>query len=123
MKLLQIIRPHTAYFGEKDYQQYELIAGMTKAFFMDTAITLCPTIREASGLACSSRNNRLSLSQRHKAEQFAQIFHQGGSCAQIENDLVQAGIPVEYIREKNNRRYAAVYIGEVRLIDNYALNL
>lgn len=121
MKLLQIIRPHTAYFGEKDYQQYALIEGMTKAFFIDTTITLCPTVREPSGLAYSSRNNRLSPQQRQQAEQFATIFHQGHSCTQIEKDLTQASIQVEYIREKENRRYAAVKIGEVRLIDNYAL--
>lgn len=121
MKLLQIIRPHTAYFGEKDYQQYALIEGMTKAFFIDTTITVCPTIREDSGLAYSSRNNRLSPELRAQAEQFANIFHQGSTCSQIESNLIQAGIEVEYIREKNNRRFAAVYVGGIRLIDNYSL--
>ncbi|OEH46993.1 Pantothenate synthetase [Legionella parisiensis] len=58
MKLLNLVKPHRAYFGEKDYQQYSLIHGMAKAFFMDTEIKACPTIREASGLAYSSRNNR-----------------------------------------------------------------
>lgn len=43
---------------------------------MNTEIKACPTIREASGLAYSSRNNRLSTAQRVEAEQFAKIFHQ-----------------------------------------------
>ena len=53
MKLLNIVRPHWAYFGEKDYQQFELIQGMARAFFLDVNIVPCATVREASGLALS----------------------------------------------------------------------
>lgn len=119
MKLLQLIRPTCAYFGEKDYQQYLLIDGMTKAFFMDTKIKSCPTIREKSGLPYSSRNNRLNTEQKKLAEIFATIFHQNLSCTQIINQLKAHGIGVEYVEEYQNRRYAAVKIGDIRLIDNY----
>ena len=121
MKLLQLIRPTRAYFGEKDYQQYLLIAGMVKAFFMDIDIKPCPTIRESSGLAYSSRNNRLTKEQKIIAEEFARIFHQNIPCAMITKELKEKGIQVEYIQEYQARRFAAIMIGDIRLIDNYAL--
>ena len=121
MKLLHLTRPNNAYFGEKDYQQYLLIRGMAKALFMNVEIKSCPTVREASGLAYSSRNNRLSKEQRILAEQFAKIFHQNKPCAMITEELTAKGIHVEYIEEYQNRRFAAVQIGEIRLIDNYLL--
>lgn len=120
MKLLNLVKPHRAYFGEKDYQQYLLIKDMAKAFFMEIEIKACPTVRESSGLAYSSRNNRLSPEQKILAEKFAQIFHQQEkSCQQIVEELSMKGIAVEYIEEYKNRRCAAVGIGDIRLIDNY----
>ncbi|TAL64784.1 MAG: pantoate--beta-alanine ligase [Legionella sp.] len=121
MKLLQLTRPHNAYFGEKDYQQYLLIKGMTEALFMDVRINPCPTIREVSGLAFSSRNNRLSPEQKIRAIEFAQIFHQNKSCEMIISELKEKGLVVEYIEEFQNRRFAAVMIDDIRLIDNYPL--
>ena len=64
MKLLNLAKPNRAYFGEKDYMQLQLIRDMTTAFFMDIEIIGCPTVREASGLAYSSRNGRLTMEQR-----------------------------------------------------------
>ncbi|MBA2651769.1 MAG: pantoate--beta-alanine ligase [Tatlockia sp.] len=122
MKLLNIVKPQRAYFGEKDYQQYLLIRDMASAFFMDIEIFACPTIREASGLAYSSRNNRLTASQRLEAEQFARIFHQEKSAKELIVELENQGIKVEYLEDHEGRRFAAVIIGEVRLIDNYALS-
>lgn len=121
MKLLQLVQPRHVYFGEKDYQQYELIRGMIDAFFLDVQINLCPTIREASGLAYSSRNNRLNQDERKLAETFARIFHAGKTCQAIQEALLNAGIAWDYIEDVGARRYAAVYIGEVRLIDNYQI--
>jgi pantoate--beta-alanine ligase len=122
MKLFNLIKPHQAYFGEKDYQQYILIREMTKAFLMDISIVPCPTIRESSGLAYSSRNNRLNSEQKILAEAFAQLFHQREkSCGQIQSELTEKNIGVEYIEEYEHRRFAAVYIGGIRLIDNYCL--
>lgn len=67
MRLLNIVRATRAYFGEKDYQQFLLIRDMAKAFFMDTDIVPCATVREADGLACSSRNLRLDANARRMA--------------------------------------------------------
>ncbi|BCA96765.1 pantothenate synthetase [Legionella antarctica] len=121
MKLLNLTRPNRAYFGEKDYQQYLLIQGMVKSLFMNIEIKACPIVRETSGLAYSSRNNRLTKEQRILANQFASIFHQNKPCAMIIEELTAAGIVVEYIEEYQNRRFAAVMIGDIRLIDNYFL--
>lgn len=123
MKLLNLTRPHKAYFGEKDFQQYLIIEGMVKALFMNVEIIPCPTIRENSGLAYSSRNNRLNKEQKILAEQFANIFHQNKPCDMITEELNVLGITVEYIEEYQDRRFAAVRIGEIRLIDNYLLPL
>lgn len=122
IKLLNLIKPHRAYFGEKDYQQYLLIRGMIDAFFMDVEIKSCPTAREESGLAYSSRNNRLNKEQRILAEEFASLFQQKeNSCHQIAEKLTAKGIIVEYVEEYKGRRFAAVRIGDIRLIDNYLI--
>lgn len=121
MKLLNLVKPHRAYFGEKDYQQYQLIRDMVDAFFMGIEIIPCPTIREESGLAFSSRNNRLMPEQRQLANAFAQCFHQPLSSDEITKQLQAMGIEVDYIEENDTRRFAAVKIGDIRLIDNYPL--
>lgn len=122
MKLLNLVKPHKAYFGEKDYQQYLLIQGMAKAFFLDVEIKVNPTIRESSGLAFSSRNNRLNKEEKALAEEFARLFQQKDkSCQQIIDELTQRQFIVEYIEEYQGRRFAAIRIGEVRLIDNYLM--
>lgn len=118
MKLLHLAKPHRAYFGEKDYMQQQLIRDMVNAFFLDIEIKTCPTIREVSGLACSSRNNRLSAAARKKADQFAKIFHDDLSCNQIVEQLTAIGVDVEYVEEYQNRRFAAVVVDGIRLIDN-----
>jgi pantoate--beta-alanine ligase len=119
MKLLNLTKPTKAYFGEKDYQQFLLIHGMAKALFMDMEVIACPTIREASGLAYSSRNNRLTKEQKLIAEEFAKIVHQDKNCDEISAELQEKGITVEYIEEYQGRRFAAIIIGTIRLIDNY----
>lgn len=119
MKLFHLIKPHAAYFGEKDYQQYALVKGMIDAFFMDISIKLCPTIREMSGLAYSSRNQRLSEAEKKQAELFASLFRQAKPIDEIRKDLIQAGIQIDYLETVHNRRYIAVHIGSTRLIDNY----
>lgn len=121
MKLINLVKPARTYFGEKDYQQLQLVKNMIDAFFMDVEIIACPTIREASGLACSSRNVRLNTQQRRLADQFAKIFHKETACSNIIEKLHAIGVDVEYIEEHDNRRFAAVTIGGVRLIDNYAI--
>lgn len=121
MKLLMLSKANRAYFGEKDYQQLELVKGMCKAFFIDTQIIACPTQREKSLLAMSSRNRRLNTQQRQRADAFARIFHQSQSLDEIRTQLKALDITIEYLEEHRGRRYCAVNIGAVRLIDNYAL--
>lgn len=121
MKLLQLVRPTRVYFGEKDYQQFQLIHDMVDAFFMDIEVKACPTIREPSQLPYSSRNQRLTPDEYDLAEQFAQIFHQQIPIDSILAQLSAIGIRVDYVEEHDNRRFAAVNIGDIRLIDNYAL--
>ena len=122
LKLFNLVKPTRAYFGEKDYQQLSLIRGMTQALLLNIEIKACATVREESGLAYSSRNQRLSPAGKLKAIAFAQCFHQALSCAQISEELKQHDITVDYIEEHQGRRFAAVTIDGVRLIDNYAIN-
>lgn len=119
MKLFNLVKPHRSYFGEKDYQQFQFIRDMAAAFFLDIEVKACPTVREESGLAYSSRNTRLSSQQRHLAEQFARLFHQNKTCEEIATELTILGIGIDYIEEHDDRRFAAIHIDDIRLIDNY----
>lgn len=121
MKLFLLIKPHKAYFGEKDYQQYLLIKRMVQDFFMGVEVISCPTIREASGLAYSSRNNLLSPQEREQAAHFARLFQKAKNHSEVEQGLAQLGIRLDYLCDYENRRYIAVRIGSVRLIDNIPL--
>jgi len=118
LKLLLLVRAKRAYFGEKDYQQVQLLRGMTQAFFMNTEIITCPTIRNEFGLAHSSRNKRLTVAQYQQARHFPALFHSTLSCEEIKNQLQDKGFAVDYVEEYDGRRFAAVRLGDVRLIDN-----
>jgi pantoate--beta-alanine ligase len=118
MKLLNIIKPNKAYFGEKDYQQYLLIKGMAEAFFIDCQIIPLPLIREKDGLAMSSRNKLLTEDERKLAPKFYQRLSSNNSIDQIKEKLTNDGFKVEYIEEIDGRRFGAVHLGKVRLIDN-----
>lgn len=118
MKLLQIIQPNKAYFGEKDFQQLQLIKGMVANFFIPCEIIGSPTLREASGLPFSSRNQRLSKKQRQKAEKFAKIFHKETSQEAIRHQLIEAGLKIDYLEQQQGRLFVAVWIDDIRLIDN-----
>lgn len=121
MKFFNLIKPHNVYMGEKDAQQLQLVRGMVKAFFMDIEVHGCPTIRLPSGLAHSSRNNRLNKDELILANKFAAIFHTTKSCQEAAEKISALGIKVEYIEDSDNHRFAAVWIGEVRLIDNFKI--
>ncbi len=118
MKLLNLVRPQRAYFGEKDWQQLQLIRGMVEAFFLPVSIVGCPTIREADNLAISSRNCRLSADQRVKASRFPRLLATEAPNEQIAELLRQEGFDVDYVEDFQGRRCAAIQCGEVRLIDN-----
>jgi pantoate--beta-alanine ligase len=121
LRLLQIVRPHRAYFGEKDWQQYALVRDMAAAFFLEVAIVPCPIVRDPDGVALSSRNVRLSPEARALAARFAARLARGGPPPEIGRDLEALGIEVQYVAERDGRRLAAVVIGGVRLIDNVPL--
>lgn len=118
MKLLNIVQPTRVYFGEKDYQQYELVRDMAKSFFLDCEIVPCEIIRDPDNLALSSRNNLLTKEQRDQASFFPKLLHSKDNCEVITAKLEQHGFKVDYISEYNNRRFGAVWLDDVRLIDN-----
>lgn len=122
MKLFQLVQPTRAYFGEKDYQQLVLIRNMAQAFFLELEICVCPTVRETDGLAMSSRNLRLSEAGRQKAAFFARTFAATQSLEKIHHTLQQEGIEIDYLAEHDGRRFAAVLIDNVRLIDNVKIS-
>jgi pantoate--beta-alanine ligase len=126
MKLLNLVRPHRAYFGEKDYQQYQLIRDMAEAFFLDAEIVPCETVRERDGLALSSRNALLDEAGRRLAPRFAQALRAPISDADARRRLENAGFVVDYVETWDDRRFGAVVVrcgeSEVRLIDNVAVS-
>jgi len=121
LKLLNIIKPGRAYFGEKDYQQYKLIKEMASAFFLQTEIIPCATVRDEDGLALSSRNLLLSPEERKLALNFPTLLTANKTCDEIKFELEQLGFKVDYIEEYDGRRLGAVYAGKIRLIDNVKL--
>ncbi len=118
LKLLNIVSPAKAYFGEKDYQQYLLIDGMCKALFMDVEIIPCPTVREKDGLAMSSRNLLLTSDERKTAPNFSKVLRNAKSAALAKARLEELGFKVDYVEDLYKRRFAAAFLGKVRLIDN-----
>ena len=118
MRLLNLVRPDNAYFGEKDYQQLHLIRDMTAAFFMPVNIVACATIRETDGLAMSSRNQHLDEQQRAKAAALYASLKQGPTVDQARQTLAGLGFEIDYVEEIAGRRLAAVRLGNTRLIDN-----
>lgn len=92
-KLLNIVRPTRAYFGLKDAQQLALIEGYVADYFVPVEIKRCPIIREADGLAKSSRNVYLSEQERSQAPRLQQALQQA-------NALLEAGTAVEEVVER-----------------------
>ncbi|MCP4177565.1 MAG: pantoate--beta-alanine ligase [bacterium] len=121
MKLLNITKAEKAYFGEKDYQQFHLIKGMRDAFFIDTEIVPCAIAREKDNLALSSRNKLLTEEGRQLATFYAKLIRKNNTLEKITQKLEDNNIKVDYIEERYGRRFAAVFIDNVRLIDNFDL--
>lgn len=118
MKLFNLSRAHRAYFGEKDWQQLQLVKGMAEAFFMPITIVGCPTVRESDHLAMSSRNRRLSADHRRQAARFPHLLAAAASPEEAARLLEADGFSVDYVEDFKGRRCAAVHCGNVRLIDN-----
>lgn len=75
-KLFNIVNPHFAYFGEKDFQQLAIIKKLVKDLNFDVEIFGVETVRESSGLAMSSRNQRLSAGAKAKASILYKILNE-----------------------------------------------
>ncbi|MEM7099232.1 MAG: pantoate--beta-alanine ligase [Pseudomonadota bacterium] len=125
MKLLNLVHANRAYFGKKDYQQFQLVKDMALTFFLDVEIVGCATIREKDGLAMSSRNKLLDARSRRLAGQLNCLLRSHRSDAEVIEQLQALGLTVDYVITRERRRFAAVVVEcaekTVRLIDNVGL--
>ena len=119
LKFLNLVQPTRAYFGEKDFQQLMLVKKMVAELFLPIEIVSCPTIREESGLAISSRNMRLTAEQCKKAALLSSLLGSDSSDEAVKLELERQGFSPEYVATKWWRRLAAVWLDKVRLIDNF----
>lgn len=119
LKLLLLIQPTYAYFGEKDYQQAQLVIGLVKDFFLPTVIRVCDTVRHESGLPHSSRLKRLTEAQQQQLhdlyKRLQEIDH--NDIDTIENLVRESGLKVDYVEREHNRTFLAMHLGDIRLID------
>jgi pantoate--beta-alanine ligase len=118
MKLLNMTKATKAYFGEKDWQQFQLVKDMAGTFFIDTEIIPCPLIREKSGLAMSSRNKMLTEEELEIAPFFNKTLSSGLPVEKMKEELTSHGFKVDYLKIKEGRIFGAVFLGKARLIDN-----
>lgn len=140
-KLFELVQPTRAYFGEKDYQQLAIIRRMVEVMHFDLQIIGCPIVREKSGLALSSRNERLSEAEKQTALNISRVlfeskdFAAAHSVTETQQWVVDqinavAGLEVEYYEIVDQTTLmpvadfshaigcVTVYCGPVRLIDN-----
>ena len=121
LKLLNLVRPQRAYFGEKDYQQLMLITDLVQEFFIPCEIVPCPIVRAGSGLAESSRNALLSTEAQRKAASLFHTLTRANSAPEAHATLESLGFKVDYVEEHWHRRFAAAFLDSIRLIDNVPL--
>ena len=144
LKLFNIVQPHNAYFGEKDWQQLAVIEALVEDLNLDVVLNRVPIVREADGLAMSSRNRYLSPQERQTAMSLSRSLQeardnirQGTTSAKTISDSIRQGlsgkegVEVDYISicdPKNFKKKEqicgrtlialAVKVGPSRLIDN-----
>ena len=114
LKLFNLVRPRRAYFGQKDAQQVAVVRRMTRDLAVPVEIRVVPTVRDADGLALSSRNAYLSPAEREQALSLPRAL------AAHDRSLLD-GLEVEYFEEADFEPRvlaAAVRVGKTRLIDN-----
>jgi pantoate--beta-alanine ligase len=145
LKLFEIVQPHLAFFGRKDAQQVRILQQMAKDLNLNSEIVVCPIVREADGLALSSRNAYLNSEERHAATVLFQALSEarreinagtrdalqlqtairktlsGQPLARLDYaEIVDAETfePVARIAARSAYILLAVYVGKTRLIDN-----
>ena len=139
-----IIKPNTSYFGEKDFQQIKIIQELVKIKNHNIKIVSCPSIRDDSGMSLSSRNSKFTNDQSKifnqlgsKIYEFINLCKKKSSNINLDNfkkQILENSInKIDYIeiRNENNlditnvsskaRLFIALYIGEIRIIDNFKL--
>ena len=133
-KLFNLAHPDFAVFGQKDFQQAQVIKRMVRDLNFDLEIVVAPIVREKSGLAKSSRNTYLSDAERKMALEISAGLREFKSLATLRRRLEKAGLKVDYVEcvdsetlEPRKRPgkgctiLAAAYAGSTRLIDNRVL--
>lgn len=128
-KLFGQVRPDLALFGEKDWQQLQVIRRMATDLDIAVEIIPVPTVRDADGVALSSRNAYLSSDERARARALPRVLletaHRLATDADALADgraaLAAAGLEPDYLEVRGDRLLAAVRVGTTRLIDNVAV--
>ena len=139
-----IIKPNASYFGEKDFQQIKIIQELVKIKNHNINIVSCPSIRDASGMSLSSRNSKFTNDQSKifnqlgsKIYEFINLCKKKSSNINLDNfkkQILENSInKIDYIEIRNEndleitdvsskaRLFIALYIGEIRIIDNFKL--
>ncbi len=121
-RLFETVKPDIAVFGEKDFQQLQVIKEMVETLELPIAIIGAPIVRDSYGLALSSRNAYLSVQERETARKFNKVLIQAASDGDLDNAkkaLLDAGFDkVDYVEKRWDRILGAGWIGQTRLIDN-----
>ena len=147
-RLFEIVKPTNAYFGEKDFQQLQIVKKLTKHLNLPVNVIECPIFREENGLAMSSRNERLSAFERDQASNIFKILtvvrsnFETQTILQLQNYVrdqfaLIPGFDLEYFEiadadtliptsvksnNTNYRAFVAVFVNKIRLIDTISLN-
>jgi len=148
LKLLHIVQPDRAYFGEKDYQQLKVVERLVKDLSLPVEVVPVPTVREEDGLACSSRNVYLSPEERQSALAIyrsfllaQKLFQSGNTDANLLKEAIKDFLlkhphvrKIDYVEitdeelnlveevKEGDRILVALYVGNTRLIDNWRLS-
>ena len=121
VKLFNIVRPRLAYFGQKDAQQVDVVRRMIRDLNLDVELRVLPTVRDADGLALSSRNALLTPEQRKRALALPRALQTRDPARARE---LLDGIDVEYVEAADFEPKVlagAIRVGSIRLIDNVKL--
>ncbi|WXT99264.1 pantoate--beta-alanine ligase [Seonamhaeicola sp. MEBiC1930] len=147
-RLFEIVKPHNAYFGEKDFQQLQIIKKLVEKHAIPVNIVGCPIHRETTGLAMSSRNTRLKpeyknaapfiyktltiakqqfgIKSANKVSEWVENQFSNHDLLELEYFIIADAKSLKPVKRKSNKKeyraFIAVYADDIRLIDNIALN-